>query len=559
MSLIPFASQRGGGQDLAAHLLNAEDNELVEVLDIRGAMADDLHGAFAEVEAQAAAMTKCQKYLYSLSINPDVAGGPMADELYSDYIERAEDALGLYGQPRAIVRHIKEDKAGNLREHYHVVWSRIDVQDCKAIHMAFDYDKLMGVTRQFARDHGIELALGYYKLEDRKRQSYRQLSLYDKAQENQLGMSKEERMEVVTELWNQRDSASSFVQALEYHGYILARGNRPFVLVDIYGHSNSLPKLIDDRTANTKAIREFLRPEYVMDDEAVRADTDKRKEEFPTVETAQKLAAQHLHALKDREQSRKTHAQLDKLAEVQRLQTEKLEAQRDKKREDHQGEISAQAQHQLDTRRALSGRYVRQAREIREQREAAAPKGLAAFLAKASGFVLMRGQLHKYQDAKARSAFLEEKRELRKEQRAQRLELQRCHEMQMFEQQRQARALSQTQAKELKSLQASLERSHYVMARKGQPHMPAMNLTLGPPDRKAAVIKAKNRHTSSLANEHQKRAEPMPKTGPVDLQYEFRVAAQEQRGKSKSGSGRKPGDADGFKPRDPDRGKGRRR
>ncbi|MGU9851121.1 hypothetical protein ACU680_10020 [Pseudomonas koreensis] len=43
--MIPFASQRGSGQDLATHLLNAYD-ELAEVADLRGAVAHDLHGAF---------------------------------------------------------------------------------------------------------------------------------------------------------------------------------------------------------------------------------------------------------------------------------------------------------------------------------------------------------------------------------------------------------------------------------------------------------------------------------------------------------------------------------
>ena len=546
MSLIPFASQRGGGADLAAHLLNAHDNEYVEVADIRGAMAGDLHGAFAEFEAQAQAMTKCKNYLYSLSINPDTAQGPMARALYADYIQRAEEALGLHGQGRAVVFHIKEDKRGVLREHCHVVWSRIDVQECKAIHMAYDYDKLMGVTRAFARDHDIQLAPGYYKLEDRKRQNYRQLSLYDKAQENQLGISKQERMEVVKELWRQRDSASSFVQALEYHGYILAQGKRPFVLVDIHGHTNSLPKLIDDKSATTKAVREFLGDEY-------------SEETLPSVEDAKDLAAQHLHALKDQEKSRKIHEQLERLGEVYKIQREKLESQIEAKRALHEREKSQQSKDQLTLRIAVSRHYVNKAREIRAEREAAKPKGLSAFLAKASGVELLRSHLHKYNDAKARSTFLKDRRALHEGQRIERLELERRHNMQRLDQERQRRALSQTQAKEQKSLRLSLERSRAVQARRGQPHMPAMNLTLGPPGRKAAVSKAKNRHTSPLAQEMRKRAEPAKKMEQGDLQLEFKLAAEMARKQAEDPSGKKPKKIDPFKPHDPDRGKGRRR
>jgi hypothetical protein len=154
--VIPFASQRGGGQDLATHLQNACDNESVEVAQIRGAIADDLHGAFKEWQAQAETLTHCRKYLYSLSINPDPRQGPLTRDQYMDYIARTEEMLGLTGQPRAVVFH---NKYG--REHCHVVWSRIDASQQKAVHLAFDHEKLMRVTRSFARDHGLTLPAGY--------------------------------------------------------------------------------------------------------------------------------------------------------------------------------------------------------------------------------------------------------------------------------------------------------------------------------------------------------------------------------------------------------------
>ena len=37
--MIPKASQRGLGQDLATHLQNAYDNEYVEIAEVRGAVA----------------------------------------------------------------------------------------------------------------------------------------------------------------------------------------------------------------------------------------------------------------------------------------------------------------------------------------------------------------------------------------------------------------------------------------------------------------------------------------------------------------------------------------
>lgn len=57
----------------------------------------------------------------------------------------------------------------------------------------------------------------------------------------------------LTELWQGRDTPTSFVQAID-HGYILAQDNRPFLLVDINGHTNALPKLIDDKAVTQGAV-----------------------------------------------------------------------------------------------------------------------------------------------------------------------------------------------------------------------------------------------------------------------------------------------------------------
>ena len=83
--MILKGNQRGGGQQLAVHLLNSFDNERVEVAEVRGAVAQDLSGAFAEWAAEARG-TKCRKNLYSLSLNPDQAQGHLTREQYFDLI-----------------------------------------------------------------------------------------------------------------------------------------------------------------------------------------------------------------------------------------------------------------------------------------------------------------------------------------------------------------------------------------------------------------------------------------------------------------------------------------
>ena len=264
--MIPKASQRANGQDLATHLLNAFDNETVTVLEVRGSAASDLHGAFKEWEFQAEALTRCKQPLYSLSINPDPRQDQLTLAQIHDYIGRVENAVGLSRQPRAIVQHVKYG-----REHYHVVWSRIDLQQEKAIHLAYDRRRLMDVTREFAQDHGYALPDGYYKCDLERRN--RQLSFHERSKEELFGISIKDEREAITRAWHQSDSPRAFVAALTERGYVLATGKRPYVLVDQYGGVHALARMIDHRRVNSAAIRKFLENEYPVS-------------KLPTVESA---------------------------------------------------------------------------------------------------------------------------------------------------------------------------------------------------------------------------------------------------------------------------------
>ena len=49
--MILKASQRGGGSDLAAHLMRADENEHVQLHELRGFASGNLKDAFKESEA----------------------------------------------------------------------------------------------------------------------------------------------------------------------------------------------------------------------------------------------------------------------------------------------------------------------------------------------------------------------------------------------------------------------------------------------------------------------------------------------------------------------------
>ena len=157
--MILKGNQRGSGQQLATLLLT-NNNQCVEILELRGSIARDLHGAFEEWGACALG-TRCRKYLYSLSVNPDPLQSGLTPTQYFDLIQRAEKELALCRQPRAVVFHVHNDG----REHCHAVWSRIDTDNMKAVHIAHDRLKLRRIAQEFARDHGLTLPTGMQNMD----------------------------------------------------------------------------------------------------------------------------------------------------------------------------------------------------------------------------------------------------------------------------------------------------------------------------------------------------------------------------------------------------------
>jgi hypothetical protein len=235
--MILKGNQRAGGADLATHLMNEFDNERIEVAQIRGTVADHLHGAFAEYEALAAG-TRCKEPLYSLSINPSA---PISREQYYAAIDRIEQRLGLSGQARAVVFHVKHG-----REHAHVVWCRIDSTRMRAKQLSHDRQKLRSLARELALEFGLPLPEGLARDHGAERKRKKGQTLGEKAHADETGITPEQRRAEITEAYRGSDSAEAFRAALKEKGYILAHGDkRVHVVVDRFGRAHSLARQID--------------------------------------------------------------------------------------------------------------------------------------------------------------------------------------------------------------------------------------------------------------------------------------------------------------------------
>lgn len=88
--MILHGNARGNSKELAHHLLK-DENERVEIFQIRGFVSRNLSCALQESYALSCA-TKCKQHLYCLSLNPPKRGDPTAKD-FEAAINRVEKQL----------------------------------------------------------------------------------------------------------------------------------------------------------------------------------------------------------------------------------------------------------------------------------------------------------------------------------------------------------------------------------------------------------------------------------------------------------------------------------
>lgn len=242
--MILKASQRAGGQDLAAHLMRTDENEHVSLHELRGFASDNLKGAFKEVEAVSHG-TQCRQYLFSLSLSPPPDARVSADD-FEMTIDRIEDRLGLSGQPRAIVFHEKEG-----RRHAHCVWSRIDAETMTAKHMSFFKTKLMAMSRDLYLENGWTMPRG---LENAAERNPTNFSLAEWQQAKRQNIDPRWLKQTMQDCWKHADNRQAFTNGLQERGLFLAKGDkRGFVVLDHRGDVWSLPRMLDLKTKEVRA------------------------------------------------------------------------------------------------------------------------------------------------------------------------------------------------------------------------------------------------------------------------------------------------------------------
>jgi hypothetical protein len=428
--MILKGNRRGGGRQLAAHLMNSFDNETVELVEVRGAVARDLSGAISEWNAQGRATKMKKKYFYSLSLNPDQEQGHLSREQYFDLIERTERSLNLIGQPRAIVFHEKRDEHGALREHCHVVWSRTQITEdkIKAVDVKNDRLKLRAVAQEFCLDYGLKLPDGMKPRKSRTRNAFNhaQENLPERQQKERTGITKAERMADIAICWNETANGEAFIKALQTKGYFLARGTGPaYVVVDLHGEVHGLSRQLSG-VVRSPAIRDRLAAHP--------------SKSLPSIEDGKEWARQQREKLKDQKlQNFDTEKRVAALKEHQQGRRQALDAQR----------IDMLGRH-LSERETMRHMQDAENTGVMSARLKKQPKGLLAFLTRITGIKMITEGRQRRDDTR------------RAEHHKQQTEaLQRRHERELESLDRHYPALDRLEVKENRSADVAFKREEF--------------------------------------------------------------------------------------------------
>ncbi|MBL4647324.1 MAG: relaxase [Rhizobiales bacterium] len=242
--MILKASERGGGKQLAMHLLNDTDNEHVNVHEIRGFVSDDVVGAFKEAYAISKG-TKCKNFLFSVSLSPpEHEDVPVS--VFENTLERIEARTGLTGQPRVVVFHEK-----NGRRHAHCVWNRIDADTMTARNLSHFKNKLQDISRDLYHEHDWKMPQGLARGKD---SDPRNFNLAEWQQCKRMGKNARDVKARMQDCWAMTDSAVAFKHALSERGMILAKGDRRgHVAVTHEGEVLSVARYVSKKAKNVRA------------------------------------------------------------------------------------------------------------------------------------------------------------------------------------------------------------------------------------------------------------------------------------------------------------------
>jgi hypothetical protein len=239
--MIINGGKRTCWRKFAPHLMNIEEGQQkVRIVEMRGLAADNLEGAFHELEALGRA-TRAKNFYYHANIDPR-ADEHMSEEQWEHAADLLEKNLGLEGRSRFVVEHEKDG-----RTHRHVVWSRV-TDEMKVVPCDWNYAIHQRTADELEKEFGHE-ATPRRREPDKPRgpENWE----YFRGKQTRIPVKQVEAE--LTAIWGQSDSPQALAAAVAEHGYILAEGDRGLCVVDWAGKEHSLARRVGLRQKDVDA------------------------------------------------------------------------------------------------------------------------------------------------------------------------------------------------------------------------------------------------------------------------------------------------------------------
>ena len=220
------------------HLLRDDTNERAQLVEIKGLTAENLPAALREMAAVAAGSRSHGDFMYQANINPQ-ADERLTPKQWLEAVDTLERNLGFEGHQRVVVEHVKGG-----RQHYHVVWNRVDVDTMKVADIGGNYAIHTKTARQLERDFDLTPSPAPMLKKEAAPE------LWEIRAAERSGITPAQVKQDATQAWQNTVTGAGFVAAIEAKGYLVAQGDRrDFCLVDAGGTAHSMARRIEDAKA----------------------------------------------------------------------------------------------------------------------------------------------------------------------------------------------------------------------------------------------------------------------------------------------------------------------
>jgi len=310
--IVKHLLRRGVNKKWVMHLTNGEDNERVNVVDIRGTPHDDVGAALRSMAARAVG-TQCKAPLFEVIFAPDEI---TAELHFQSGVEKIEAAYpGLKDQPRIVIEHEK-----NGVKHQHVIWGRCS-HDRPTVNLPFTKIRTGETAYALFLERGVEPPQGLKDFmagrSHKDRAPSKDIPSTTWRQIERAGLAPKDFTAFVRAAWQGDD----FAATMKNRGYSIARGDRRgFVAVDmntgeVFGLSQLLKPVLG---VTAKDMRAVLGQESEYPSIAQRL--AEKKENAPELAPVTPPQDSYIAAQKEKLESIKDRQRADELVEGKKLQ-----------------------------------------------------------------------------------------------------------------------------------------------------------------------------------------------------------------------------------------------